>query len=242
ALVVAYGAFWFALALAVNALGLGSATNALVLVGAWVLLVVVVPAVAQLGVSTLYPVPSRVALVGATRTASLEAEKRGSEVLSVYLQDHPELAPEGTKTEGYWPTALAVQDEAARATAPVLAAFQAQLARQQATLGVLRFASPALAFQQALQDVAGTGSRRHGHFLAQVDRFHAAWRQALLPRVFSASTLGAAEHRALPRFAYEEQPGDEVVAPVLLGLLALLLPSLVAVGLGLSWLRRPRIT
>ncbi|MCP3142751.1 ABC transporter permease [Pyxidicoccus xibeiensis] len=241
-LVVAYGAFWFALALAVNALGLGSSTNALVLLGAWVLLVVVVPAVAQLGVSRMYPVPSRVALVGATRTASLEAEKRGSEVLSAYLQDHPELAPEGTRTEGYWPTALAVQDEAARATAPVVAAFQAQLARQQATLGVLRFASPALAFQQALQDVAGTGSRRHEHFLAQVDRFHTAWREALLPRVFAASPLGAAEHRALPRFAYEEQPGSDVVAQVALGLLALLLPTLLALGLGLSWLGRPRIS
>ncbi|MFB1484940.1 DUF3526 domain-containing protein [Corallococcus sp. RDP092CA] len=241
-LVVAYGAFWFALALAVNALGFGSSTNALVLVGAWVLLVVLVPAVAQLGVSRMYPVPSRVALVGATRTASLEAEKRGGEVLSTYLQDHPELAPRGARTEGYWPTALAVQDEAARATAPVVAAFQAQLARQQDTLEVLRFASPALAFQQALQDVAGSGGRRHGHFLAQVDRFHSAWREALLPRVFSASTLGAAEHRALPRFAYEEQPGRDVVAQVALGLLALVLPTLLALGLGWGWLGRPRIS
>ncbi|WP_426752634.1 DUF3526 domain-containing protein [Myxococcus sp. Y35] len=242
ALVVGYGAFWFALALAVNARALSSATNALVLVGAWLVLVVVVPAAVQLGVSGLYPVPSRVALVGATREASLEAQRRGSEVLSAYFEDHPELAPKGAKAEGYWPTALAVQDEAARATAPVVAAFQSQLERQQAALGVLRFVSPALAFQQALQDVAGTGGSRHAHFLRQVDRFHTAWRDALLPRVFSGATLGAAEHARLPRFTYVEQPGEEVVPQVALGVLALVLPTLLALGLGLAWLRRPRIS
>ncbi|CAM3128078.1 DUF3526 domain-containing protein [Corallococcus soli] len=242
ALVVGYGAFWFVLALAVNARALSSATNALVLVGAWLVLVVVVPAAVQLGVSGLYPVPSRVALVGATREASLEAQRRGSEVLSAYFQDHPELAPKGTQVEGYWPTALAVQDEAARATAPVVAAFQSQLERQQAALGVLRFLSPALAFQQALQDVAGTGGLRHAHFLPQVDRFHAAWRDALLPRVFSGDTLGAAEHARLPRFAYVEQPGADVVHQVALGFLALALPTLLVLGLGLTWLGRPRLS
>ncbi len=242
ALVVGYGAFWFCLALAVNARALSSATNALVLVGVWLLLVVVVPAAAQLGVSALYPVPSRVALVGATRDASLDAQRRGSEVLSAYFEDHPELAPKGTRTEGYWPTALAVQDEAARATAPVVAAFQSQLDAQQSALELLRFVSPALAFQQALQDVAGTGGARHAHFLRQVDRFHASWREALLPRVFAGDTLGAADHARLPRFAYVEQPGADVVPRVALGVLALAWPTLLALGLGLLWLGRPRLS
>jgi len=41
----AYGAFWFALAIGINALGRHSATNAMTLAGLWLLFVVIVPSV-----------------------------------------------------------------------------------------------------------------------------------------------------------------------------------------------------
>ncbi|MDY7225422.1 DUF3526 domain-containing protein [Hyalangium rubrum] len=237
-LVAAYGAFWFALALAVNALGRGSATNALLLVSLWLLMVVVIPAAVQLGVSQLYPVPSRVALVGAARQAAAEAEKEGSQLLARYYQDHPELAPQDGKADTFLPTYLAVQSEAARRTAPVLESFQTQLTHQQQMLGALRFLSPALAFQQALQDVAGTGHSRHAHFLQQVSVFHEDWRSALLPRAFAQQVLGAEAHHGLPRFTWREQPVAEALSAAAVGLLALLLPTIAALTFGLLRLRR----
>ncbi len=243
ALVTAYGAFWFSLALAVNALGHGSATNALVLVGLWLALVVVVPAAAQATVGRLYPVPSRVALAGEARRAAAEASKEGSQLLARYYEDHPELAPAGSGgAEAFLATSIAVQEETARRTAPVHAAFQAQLQRQQDALGGFRFVSPALAFQQGLQDVAGSGAARHQHFVQQVERFQQAWRESLLPRVFAARPLDAAGYQALPRFVYQEEPAREPLARAAAALLALVLPSAAVLAFGLGRLRRYPVT
>jgi ABC-2 type transport system permease protein len=50
--VVAYGAFWFALAIAVNALGKNAATNAVMLAACWLAFVVVIPSVINLLATT----------------------------------------------------------------------------------------------------------------------------------------------------------------------------------------------
>lgn len=243
-LVSLYGTFWFALALAVNVLGRGSATNALVLVGLWLALVVVVPAAAQATVSRLYPAPSRVALVGEVRRASAEATTRGSQLLARYYEDHPELAAGDSQAEAntYLATSIAVQEEAARRTAPVLAGFQTQLAHQQAALGLFRFLSPALAFQQGMHDVTGSGLGRYQHFVRQVEGFQQTWRAALLPRVFAGQSLDARGHQALPRFTYVEEPPREALGRVGGALLALLLPTVAALVFGLWRLRRYPVT
>jgi ABC-2 type transport system permease protein len=233
ALVTGYVAFWFALALAVNALGRESATNALVLVGLWLLLVVVVPAAAQATVSRLYPLPSRVEQVGAIRQATAEANREGSRLLARYYEDHPELAPRQGRGEGFATTFIAVQEEVAHRTSPVEEAFGRQLVQQQQALGAFRFLSPALAFQQAVQDVAGSSLERHQHFLEQVGRFRQEWREALLPRTFASQRLGAEEHQRLPRFTYEEEPQAQVLGRAAVGLLALLLPTAALLALAL---------
>lgn len=233
ALVTGYVAFWFALALAVNALGRESATNALVLVGLWLLLVVVVPAAAQATVGRLYPLPSRVEQAGTIRQAATEANREGSRLLARYYEDHPELAPQQGQGDSFVATYIAVQQEVARRTGPVEEAFGTRLAQQQQALGAFRFLSPALAFQQAVQDVAGSSLERHQHFLQQVERFREQWREALLPRTFAGQRLGAEEHQRLPRFSYQEEPQPQVLGRAALGLLALLLPTGVLLALAL---------
>lgn len=89
--VLAYGAFWFALAIPVNAFGKSAATNAIILAACWLAFVVVIPSTINLVATTLYPVPSRVEFITAMRGESDEAERKGSQLLGKYLQDHPEL-------------------------------------------------------------------------------------------------------------------------------------------------------
>ena len=74
-----YGLFWFSLALLVNAFGRASATNAVILAGAWLALALIVPSVTALVAATLYPVPSRVEMIQAVRVAAQEASERGSQ-------------------------------------------------------------------------------------------------------------------------------------------------------------------
>ena len=92
AAVAAYALFWFTLAAWVNGLGRSSAWNATVLVGAWLLLVVVLPASVNITAGLLHPLPSRVEMITAQREASNEAVNQRSELLARYLEDHPELA------------------------------------------------------------------------------------------------------------------------------------------------------
>ena len=74
--VVAYALFWFGLAAWVNTLGRPSAWNATVLVGAWLGLVVVLPALVNIGAGLLHPLPSRVEMITTARTASAARSRR----------------------------------------------------------------------------------------------------------------------------------------------------------------------
>ena len=93
-LVGAYALFWFALVVAVNAFGASSATNAMVLVIAWVLLVLVAPVLLNLAVTQASPAPSRTELASATRVRP--ARKRHQDLLwpetSTWGSAHPRAA------------------------------------------------------------------------------------------------------------------------------------------------------
>jgi ABC-2 type transport system permease protein len=72
--VSAYGAFWFALAVWVNARNHGAARNALALFIAWIVIVIIVPALGGLLAQTLFPAPTGASIAESERAARFEAE------------------------------------------------------------------------------------------------------------------------------------------------------------------------
>ena len=236
--VLAYGLFWFALALWVNSLGFRSTTNALLLSGAWLVLVVVVPAVVNLGVSLAHPVPSRVEFVTATRVATNEARIKGSEVLGRFLEDHPELSGDKGAESDFAFAQMARDRAVAEQLAPVLARYEDALARQHATVERLLALSPTLLAQSVLHDVAGSGAARQRHFRRQVADFHEAWRSFFEPRVLRGTSLTAADYDAFPRFRFEDEPLPSIVARIGGPLLILLGAAFTAGFLGLRRYRR----
>ena len=74
-LVLLYAAFWLALALWVNSWGRDSAFNAVALVLAWVMLVLVTPAGIQAVVEAWHPAPARSEMVLAVRQAAVDADR-----------------------------------------------------------------------------------------------------------------------------------------------------------------------
>lgn len=205
AAVLAYGLFWVALALAVNVTARSAAGAASALGAAWVLLVLVAPTLLNVAVETLHPTPSRPELIAAARRASGEAEKRGGEVLQSFYRDHPELAPAGQQAD-FAAQHLAVQEEVGKAIDPVRRRFDEQLARQQATVGQWRAVSPAIALQEALTDLAGTGYWRHRAFREQVESFKDTLLAYYGTRIHKREPLTAADLAALPRFEFREEP------------------------------------
>jgi len=240
AVVAAYGAFWFAAALAVNALGRSSAFNAVALLGVWLATVVLVPSLYNVAITTLRPSPSRVLLTQTLREASNAAQERGTLLLAKYYNDHPELMPAGGKadTENYAARAIAVQEDVERSIEPALRDFDARLVSQQALADRYRFVSPAVVTQAALYDVAGTGVHRYTHFQRLVDAYHGEWRRFWYPRIFGNAPLTEADYDAIPRFEFREEPLRSVVLRTVPGLVALLVPAALLAVAAVAGLRR----
>jgi ABC-2 type transport system permease protein len=245
AAITAYGAFWFALAIAVNALGKSAATNAVILAACWLAFVVVIPSVVNLMATTLYPVPSRVEFVTAMRGETQAAELKGSQLLGKYFEDHPELVKPADTSSPFSKTGeddfamlrLAKDKMVGRALRPVLERFDTQLEAQHRFTSRFRFLSPAILMQGALNDIAGTGLARYQHFLAQVEGFHRDWQSFFTPRVFEKRALTANDLNQLPKFSWAEEDFGALARRALWPALLLLA---VAVVIGVSGLRRYR--
>jgi len=201
-LALAYLLFWFVLAFLVNLAGKSSASNAVSLLAFWIVLVLLVPSSISQLANTLYPIPSRAALVNELRVVNAEAEKKADELLADFLRDHPELAGFEGGSVG-WQEYFASQDLIRKEIQPVLAKYEVQLQRQQQWVDGLRFISPALLLQDAFNEIAGTSTRHYEDYRQQVASFSQIWRDHFLPMIFRGETFTKAMMPNLPQFTYQ---------------------------------------
>jgi ABC-2 type transport system permease protein len=240
--VAIYGLFWFALAVLVASLGRPSSTNAMLLASAWLILVVLIPSLLNVLATTLYPVPSRVEMIQAVRAAADDANTQGSKLLSKYYEDHPELAA-GDAVQAmndFNVIRVAVAADVEHRVRPVLDRYEQQLSGQQRVVAWLRYASPAVLMQDALNDIAGSGTARHHHFMRQVAAYHSEWRDYFVPLIFRKAQLAA--YTGLPVFRYQEEPAAAVIGRVSTALVGLGVPALIIAIVGWRNLRRYPVT
>ena len=238
ATVVIYSLFWFVLAAWVNTLRRSSAWNATVLVGAWLVLVVVLPAAINIAAGLLHPLPSRVEMITAQREASNDAVNQRSELLARYLEDHPEMA-EGVVADepGLGALAWAATDAVNRRLEEVTSEHDARRADQIVLVRRYRFLSPALLAQEVLIDAAGTGDARFAHFQSQVRAFAEQWRQFFVPAILADEQMTAGVLPNLPKFRLVDEESSDAarraaVPLTVLGGLVLLVGTGAGVGLG----------
>ncbi|MGJ7528776.1 ABC transporter permease subunit [Variovorax sp. GB1P17] len=242
-LVGAYALFWFALVVAVNAFGASSATNAMVLVIAWVLLVLVAPVLLNLAVTQASPAPSRTELATRQRVVTAEAMKRHADLLSADYQHVGRgviLVPRDGKIEiaGRALAMYAIEREVDEAIRPELDRFDTQQAHQQVLLGRFGVVSPAAVAYEGMTALAGTGARRHARFDAQTVAYHEAWKAFFFPRIDARDALMPADFDRIPAFAWQEEPTSLMRHQAVLAVLQLLLPSLLLFGVAAWRLRR----
>ncbi len=232
--IVAYGTFWFSLAVWINARGAASLRNVLVLMACWLGLTVIVPGLLRAWVETRFPPPSRVELINDAREAAEEAEAQ----LGALEGSHGPAA--ATPADPLTPTqrAAALEEELARRTEPVVASFREQLEAQQRWVSACQYVSPAVVLQELLNDAAGTGSHRQSRFERQVDAFHAQWRRYFAEKVALGQPLSAADYAAMPRFHFDEEPTGAFARRIGLGLAGLLGPAMLLLLTAMPGLRR----
>lgn len=242
AVVLGYGLFWFALSLLVTARGRGSAVNAMTLAGLWLVLTVLLPGAANLLATAVYPVPSRVEMVQAVREATDAANAEGAALLGRYYQDHPEFAAETSDqaVTDFNVVKLAVNERIEQQVRPVMQTYEMQLARQQRMIDVFRFLAPSVLAQEALNDLSGSGSARHRHFVRQVMAFHRQWRDYFYPLTVRKAALS--HYAAVPHFTYVDEPLSHVIGRTALNVGGLLAAATLLALAGFAHLRRYPVT
>lgn len=226
---VLWSTFWLATAIAVNSRGGTSAKNALVLVGVWLVLVVVVPGLINVGVNSIYPPPSRVELLHEAREAAQEVESR----LTSMVGRHDVNPKRGELAK----KVVQVQDELANRSEPILAELKEQLERRHRLMERLQYLSPAILVQLALEDVAGSGAVRHQRFQEQADAYHKRFRAFFSERIQAGALFSPKDFQALPQFRFEEASLSGLASRVLASSAVLLLAAL-----GLLLIARPGLS
>jgi ABC-2 type transport system permease protein len=102
--------------------------------------------------------------------------------------------------------------EVERVLAPIVAAFERQLAAQGGLINRLEPLSPASGAAAALADAAGTGPEREQHFRQQVESFRRAWRDFFVPRIFRRERISSADVARFPRFNFADEPIVDLAA------------------------------
>jgi len=225
AVVMTYGLFWQTLSVLVNLWNRGSATNALILAGVWLALVIVVPSLVNSATALLYPIPPRAELIIADRDAEPNVKRDGQRVLSRFYEDHPELRPAATEAEVgvFRRMLLTVFLANQRAYEPLARRYDIQLQRQQALVDYLRFLTPAAATHEPINDLSGSGFMRYRRFRAQVNGFIERQREFFVPKVMRDAKMTVADYDALPVFRYEEEPLAEMGRRVMKSLAGLII-------------------
>ncbi len=233
-----YAAFWFALALFVNSRPRASDQNASLLAGAWLLLVILLPALTNLAATTVFAAPSRVALTTELREASETADRAAASSRDQYFFDHPEMQGGEMDRTAYFQSVALSEQSIAESMAPLLGAFEVQARRQQALIEVLQYLSPGTLAYETLTELAGSNGARHREFRAQTLAFHAAWSGFFRSRLMRGATLTPADYAALPQFRFAEPPLAAALARAAAPLAVLLVLSLLLGGIALRRLRR----
>ncbi len=233
-LTLGYLLFWFLLAFLINLRGKSSANNAVTLIAWWIALVLLLPSSINQTANSLFPVPSRARLVNELRVVNVEAEKKADELLASFLRDHPELAGHEGGSQG-WKEYFASQDLIRKEIQPVLDEYEVSLQRQQAWVDNLRFISPALLLQGALNEVSGTSTKHYKNYRQQVSDFSIAWRDFFMPLVFRGEDFTKAMMADLPGFTYQPPAGNSTSTA---NMIAIMVYCGLLLGGGLVWSRK----
>lgn len=227
---VAYTLFWFGVVGLVIAFQESSAVNAVVLLGAWLVLVLVTPALVQQGLALSQPAPDYQGLQSQIREVFTKRPPKAENV-QTYYGHHPELAGSDTmNADRYLMMSFYARNEVLdRQFAPQVAELEEQSRRYAALVGSLSGLMPAVNAQELFNRLAGTDEASRQAYLTQVGTFHERWKAFIIPRKFRGQPMTGADYDQLPAFTFTSTPP----MPIGAGIGWLLLGALVLGGLSL---------
>lgn len=207
---VIYLALWCALALVVST-GAGSSEAAATrLAGAWLVFVVLFPAVTNLIAGSVMPPPSRVELTATLREATEQADKAIAAERDRWFFDHPDLQGDIDRRDYYLSVA---RSEAGieKIMAPLLEEFAQNARDQQRVIEIMKYLSPGTLTFRSLTSLSGSDGSQHAHFRDAVVAYHRDWREFFVTRLETDAPLTAEDYDRLPTFVAPQIDGRQLI-------------------------------
>ncbi|MCB2410529.1 ABC transporter permease [Hymenobacter lucidus] len=238
ALTVLYCLFWFGVVLVITAWQRTSAVNAVALLGVWLLLVVLVPSLLNLGVAAARPVPQGLELTIRQREEIHGGwDRPKTETMNRFFALYPQWRDTATIRERFvWRWYYAFQHLGDQAVAPLAAAYAHGLQARYDLVERLNWLSPAINAQSSFNALAGSDLPTHLAFQRSATHYHDSLRAFYYPFLFRQAEFTHADYAREPRHSFTSLAE---VATARRGLPTLLLSVAALFGLGLLLLRRP---
>lgn len=176
------------------------------LVGLWLALALLVPAVAKAGIEATHPVPDGAEILMIQREAVNDAwDKPKAATMEPFLARHPEWRAYGTVTKPFeWKWYYAFQQTGDMQAEPIVRAWrEGRLARDDAA-GIAALLSPASLVERGFERLAGTDARAMIAYEDSVRAYHAKLRAFHYPLLFRDPPYDPLAFEKLPR--YQPQP------------------------------------
>jgi ABC-2 type transport system permease protein len=200
-LAAAYLLFWQLLAAALNFRARSAATNAVLLAGAWLASVLLIPSLLDAAVQAVAPPPDRRAFLLEVRAVETDLFKRADELRDAYYAANPSDRPQVPLNEydtyfvqNLYPRALAAD----AALAPTLTDVARARAAQARAWRALAWLSPTLAFRFATEQLAGVTPLQRNVLPDRAREFQVQMRAAFGSHLASMKPLTLADYNRVP--------------------------------------------
>lgn len=222
--------FWGGLSVAIGAMRGSAAAHATALMGAWAVLTLLLPTLANAALSRAVPVRQGVELMLAQRQAVHGAwDVPPDDTMARFFRTHPEWRGTAPLPEGFhWKWYFAFQQLGDEHVADRVAAYRAGMEARQRWTERLGWLLPGVGVQAALHRQAGTDLTAQLAYQDAVAAYHAQLRRFFYPYLFNDVRFGEADFAAQPRFT----PPPAAAGMPWASLAGLGLIAAVAAGLG----------
>ena len=239
---VAHTLFWFLLALGVNLRGGSSSKNALVCMGFWLVLTLVLPAFANMLAQKIHPVPSRAGFQTSIREIKSQVENQREQILNDYYSQHPNatrISEEEMNWYDWHQCKYYYKDEfligsIEKEKRDSLERWYDTKAEQQALfIDQLLLLSPTLCVHRQMTDLAGTSNRAFQPVMTFLQEVQTDWTSFFSEKFDANQGLAPADYDQLMNFP-DRVPTDNSSIPFY-GLLMLVLQCFL-ISIWIWWL------
>lgn len=216
-----YFAFWIGVAAFVISFGRGSTFNALSLLGIWIFLVLLAPALLSSIVSTGFPVSESMETTVEQREGYHEKwDQPKSVTMEKFYLKYPEYRefpiPEDKFSWGWYYAMQQIGDED---SADAAARYREKLDQRNDFTRRASWLLPSVAAQLRFNEVAETDLESHLHYLDSVRDYHESIRRTFYPYIFRNTKAAEFDLKAAPGHSFKNESALNFFSPEIIGIL-----------------------